>query len=84
MALFEKKLEVKVSVLPGAGKGFFTKELIPKGTRIMPARTRESRRGLQAGEFSPSRLEFSLQALESEFLFQPAIPNAGQLIFARA
>jgi SET domain-containing protein len=35
MALFEKKLEVKKSVLPGAGKGLFTKELIPKGSRIV-------------------------------------------------
>jgi len=35
MELFEKKVEVKVSVLPGAGKGLFAKELIPKGTRIV-------------------------------------------------
>ncbi len=35
MALFEKKLEVKSSILPGAGKGLFAKELIPKGTRIV-------------------------------------------------
>ncbi len=35
MALFEKKLEVKNSVLPGAGKGLFAKELIPKGSRIV-------------------------------------------------
>lgn len=35
MALFEKKVEVKQSVLPGAGKGLFAKELIPKGTRIV-------------------------------------------------
>ncbi len=35
MELFEKKVEVKESVLPGAGKGLFAKELIPKGTRIV-------------------------------------------------
>jgi len=35
MALLEKKVEVKASVLPGAGKGLFAKELIPKGTRIV-------------------------------------------------
>lgn len=35
MALFEKKLEVKVSNLPGAGNGLFAKELIPKGARII-------------------------------------------------
>lgn len=35
MALLEKKVEVKVSVLPGAGKGLFAKELIKKGTRIV-------------------------------------------------
>jgi hypothetical protein len=35
MALFEKKVEVKKSVLPGAGKGLFAKKLIPKGTRIV-------------------------------------------------
>ena len=35
MALFEKKVEVKRSVLPGAGKGLFAKELIPKGSRIV-------------------------------------------------
>ncbi|MDZ4806964.1 MAG: SET domain-containing protein [Bacteroidota bacterium] len=35
MALFEKKLEIKKSVLPGAGKGLFAKELIPKGSRIV-------------------------------------------------
>lgn len=35
MALLEKKLFVKKSTLPGAGKGLFTKVLIPKGTRII-------------------------------------------------
>lgn len=35
MALFEKKVEVKESVLPGAGKGLFAKEFIPKGSRIV-------------------------------------------------
>lgn len=35
MALFEKKLEIKKSVLPGAGNGLFAKELIPKGSRIV-------------------------------------------------
>lgn len=35
MALLEKKLIVKKSTLPGAGKGLFTKVLIPKGTRIV-------------------------------------------------
>jgi SET domain-containing protein len=35
MALLENKVEVKESVLPGAGKGLFAKEFIPKGTRIV-------------------------------------------------
>jgi hypothetical protein len=35
MALLEKKLFVKKSTIPGAGKGLFTKVLIPKGTRII-------------------------------------------------
>jgi SET domain-containing protein len=35
MALLEKQLVVKQSTLPGAGKGLFTKKLIPKGTRIV-------------------------------------------------
>lgn len=35
MALLEKHLTVKKSTLPGAGKGLFTKVLIPKGTRII-------------------------------------------------
>ena len=35
MALLEKDLRVKKSLLPGAGKGLFTKVFIPKGTRIV-------------------------------------------------
>lgn len=35
MALQEKNLSVKKSTLPGAGKGLFTKVMIPKGTRIV-------------------------------------------------
>jgi len=35
MALLEKKVEVKESILPGAGKGLFAREPIPKGTRIV-------------------------------------------------
>jgi len=35
MALLEKQLYVKKSGIPGAGKGLFTKELIPKGVRIV-------------------------------------------------
>jgi hypothetical protein len=35
MALLEKKLVVKKSRIPGAGKGLFTAVLIPKGTRII-------------------------------------------------
>lgn len=35
MALLEKQLMVKKSVIPGAGKGLFTKKPIPKGTRII-------------------------------------------------
>jgi uncharacterized protein len=35
MALFEKKVEVKASTLPGAGKGLFAREIIPKGSRIV-------------------------------------------------
>ncbi|HEX4876496.1 MAG TPA: SET domain-containing protein-lysine N-methyltransferase [Chitinophagaceae bacterium] len=35
MALLEKDLEVKESLLPSAGKGLFTKVFIPKGTRIV-------------------------------------------------
>jgi SET domain-containing protein len=34
MALLEKYLVIKKSTLPGAGKGLFTKKLIPQGTRI--------------------------------------------------
>ncbi|WP_153799230.1 SET domain-containing protein [Foetidibacter luteolus] len=35
MALLEKQLVVKKSTLPNAGKGLFTREFIPKGTRIV-------------------------------------------------
>jgi hypothetical protein len=35
MAFLEKQLYVKTSTLPNAGKGLFTKKLIPKGTRIV-------------------------------------------------
>lgn len=35
MAFLEKHLYVKKSVIPGAGKGLFTKVFIPKGTRII-------------------------------------------------
>jgi SET domain-containing protein len=34
MALLEKQLKIKTSVLPRAGKGLFTKKPIPKGSRI--------------------------------------------------
>lgn len=35
MALLEKKIIVKISTLPNAGKGLFAKEFIPKGSRIV-------------------------------------------------
>jgi uncharacterized protein len=35
MALLEKELEIKESTIEGAGKGLFTKVLIPKGSRIV-------------------------------------------------
>ena len=35
MALLEKQLEVKESNIPGAGKGLFTNDFIPKGARII-------------------------------------------------
>lgn len=35
MALLEKKVEVKESTLPGAGKGLFAKDHIPAGSRIV-------------------------------------------------
>ena len=35
MALLEKKVIVKKSTLPGAGKGLFAKQFIPRGTRIL-------------------------------------------------
>ncbi len=34
MALLEKQLKVKTSVIPEAGKGLFTKKPIPKGAKI--------------------------------------------------
>ena len=42
MALLEKKLYVKKSGIPGAGKGLFTKEFIPKGTRIVEYKGRRT------------------------------------------
>ena len=35
MALLEKKVEIKLSQLPNAGKGLFATEFIPKNTRIV-------------------------------------------------
>lgn len=35
MTFLEKKIRVKKSSLPGAGKGLFTREFIPKGTKIV-------------------------------------------------
>ncbi len=35
MALLEKQLVVKRSILPNSGKGLFTKKAIPKGTKIV-------------------------------------------------
>lgn len=35
MALLARQLQVKRSTLPGAGKGLFTRKLIPKGTKII-------------------------------------------------
>jgi uncharacterized protein len=35
MALLEKQLFIKSSIIPGAGKGLFTKKPIAKGTRIV-------------------------------------------------
>lgn len=35
MAFLEKQLYIKKSKIPNAGKGLFTKEAIPKGTRIV-------------------------------------------------
>lgn len=42
MALLEKQLFVKDSTIPGAGKGLFTKEAIPKGTRIVEYKGRKT------------------------------------------
>ena len=35
MALLEKHLQIKRSLIPGAGMGLFTTVFIPKGTRIV-------------------------------------------------
>jgi SET domain-containing protein len=35
MALLEKQLVVKKSMIPNSGKGLFTRKFIPKGTRIV-------------------------------------------------
>ena len=35
MALLERQLVVRKSTIPGSGKGLFTREFIPKGTRIV-------------------------------------------------
>lgn len=35
MALLEKQLFIKKSTIPASGKGLFTKQLIPKNTRIL-------------------------------------------------
>ena len=43
MALLEKQLFVKKSGIPNAGKGLFTKKLIPKGTRIVEYKGKISR-----------------------------------------
>ncbi|HEX8041881.1 MAG TPA: SET domain-containing protein-lysine N-methyltransferase [Chryseosolibacter sp.] len=42
MALLEKQLVVKKSTIPNSGKGLFTKEFIPKGTRIVEYKGRIS------------------------------------------
>ena len=38
MALLEKQLFLKKSTIPNSGKGLFTKEFIPRGTRIVEYR----------------------------------------------
>lgn len=42
MALLEKHLYVKKSILPNSGKGLFTKVFIPKGTRIVEYKGRRA------------------------------------------
>ena len=42
MALLEKQLIVKKSLIPNSGKGLFTKKFIPKGTRIVEYKGRVS------------------------------------------
>jgi hypothetical protein len=51
MALLEKHLRIKRSLLPGAGKGLFTTKFIPKGTRIV-----EYKEKLQAGKTPITRM----------------------------
>jgi uncharacterized protein len=43
MALLEKQLIVKTSQLPGSGLGLFTRQFIPKGTRIVEYKGRVSK-----------------------------------------
>ena len=43
MALLEKQLYVKKSGIPGAGKGLFTKRLIPKGALIVEYKGRRTK-----------------------------------------
>lgn len=42
MALLEKQLYVKKSTIPNAGNGLFTKNFIPKGTRIVEYKGRKT------------------------------------------
>jgi len=42
MALLEKQLVVKRSTIPNSGKGLFTKQFIPKGTRIVEYKGKRS------------------------------------------
>ena len=42
MALLEKHLQIKKSILPGAGMGLFTKISITKGTRIVEYKGRST------------------------------------------
>ena len=42
MALLEKHLQIKKSLIPGAGKGLFTTVFIPKGTRIVEYKGRST------------------------------------------
>ena len=58
MALLEKYLLVKRSMLPGAGKGLFTKKFIPKGTRIVEYKGRISSWRDMSGSGHTSRYIF--------------------------